>query len=80
MWRAGLKGLRLTVTFLRNWLLVLGERLHPGRSESRVARSEVAIPCGFSLPPGRILPSCVRVKSAVEEMVDGVAEGEYNQN
>ncbi len=37
------------------------------RSENRVSWSEVASPCCFSLPFGPVLPSCVRVTSAVEK-------------
>jgi hypothetical protein len=36
----------------------------------------VASSCGVGLPPGLILPRCVRVTSALEKTVDGVAEGE----
>jgi len=46
------------------------------RSESRVSRSEVASPCGFSFPLGPTIPSRVRVTSAAQKTVDGVTEGE----
>ncbi len=45
-------------------------------SEGRTSRQEVASPCGFSLPFGPVLPSCVWVTSAVGKTVDGLAEGE----
>jgi hypothetical protein len=46
-----------------------------GRSESRLSR-EVVCPCGFSLPLGPVLLSCVRVTNAVEKTVDQATEGE----
>jgi hypothetical protein len=46
-----------------------------GWSDGVVSRSEVVCPCGVGIPLGGTLPLCVRVTSAVEEMVDGVAEG-----
>jgi hypothetical protein len=45
-----------------------------GRSESRVSRQEVTSSCGFSLPLGPVLPSCVWMTSATEETVDGVTK------
>jgi len=44
--------------------------------ESRVSRQEVASPCGGGVSLGRILWRCVRVTSALEKAVDGVAEDE----
>jgi hypothetical protein len=47
-----------------------------GRSQGRVSRSEVVCPCGGGVSFGPVLPSCVRVTSALEETVDGVTQGE----
>jgi hypothetical protein len=48
----------------------------PDRGESSVSRSDMAYCCRVGVFLGSILPHRVRVTSAVEKMIDGVAEGE----
>ena len=47
-----------------------------GRSQGLVSRSEVVCPCSGGVSFGPLLPSCVRVTSALEKTVDGVTQGE----
>ena len=62
--------------FLLNWGLDLEKLFHPDWDESRVLQSDVESSCGISLRLGWILPSSVRLTSAVGKMVDGGMEGE----